>query len=279
MKKILYILAFVAAGVFAGCEKAEIPDAERIWTLDELLAEKGGRHITIAEFKSLYTGQPTVVEEDFVIGGRVVSTDEFGNFYRSFYIEDETGAIEIRLGPSSGIYLQYPLGMEVFVKTYHLTLGNYGGMLSIGYKAPGGSTYENSYLTAKMLIDLSLYKGQIYKPLDPVQITPSTTITDDMYGEYVELVGAVYAGGKNGLKTWATQPDPNIDNDQGAVGEQNFTIGGTTVVVRTSGYSDFAYKTVPFAVGDKVDVSGVLTRFNENIQMVLNTDKDAVAAQ
>ena len=58
---------------------------------------------TIAQLKSLYKtpGQAVLLEDDLVIGGQIVSSDVSGNVYRSFYIQDETGAIEVKIGKSS----------------------------------------------------------------------------------------------------------------------------------------------------------------------------------
>ena len=66
---------------------------------------------TIAQLKALYTkpGTPVLITDDLVIGGQVVSSDQSGNLYRSFYIQDATGAIEIKIGKSS-LYSDYKLG-------------------------------------------------------------------------------------------------------------------------------------------------------------------------
>ncbi len=80
-------------------------------------------------------------DEDYYIKGKVLSSDEEGNVYKSLHICDETGAIEIKL--STGLYLDYPVGTYdwetgtmdthyVYVKVSGLYIGNYRMMLSIG---------------------------------------------------------------------------------------------------------------------------------------------------
>ena len=81
------------------------------------------------------------IEEDIYIKGKVITSDEEGNFYRSLYISDETGGIELKLG--TGLYISYPMGTYdpatqtipthyVYVRLQGLYLGNYRMMLSIG---------------------------------------------------------------------------------------------------------------------------------------------------
>lgn len=82
-------------------------------------------------------------EEDYYIRGKVISNDEQGNIYKSLYLLDSTGAIEVRL--TNGNYLKYYMGecdwsvspMEipssyVYVRVKDLFIGNYRMMLSIG---------------------------------------------------------------------------------------------------------------------------------------------------
>ncbi|MDR2359237.1 MAG: DUF5689 domain-containing protein, partial [Prevotellaceae bacterium] len=58
-----------------------------------------------------------------------------------------------------------------------------------------------------------------------------------------------------------------------------FTINGGEIAVRTSGYAKFADTPVPFAAGAKVNLKGVLTRYNNTFQLALNTDRDVEVVQ
>ena len=82
-------------------------------------------------------------EEDYYIRGKVISNDEQGNIYKSLYLLDDTGAIEVRL--TTGNYLKYYMGdydwsvspieipsSYVYVRVKDLFIGNYRMMLSIG---------------------------------------------------------------------------------------------------------------------------------------------------
>ena len=52
----------------------------------------------LALLREHFYGDPFVVQEDLTVGGYVVSDDRAGNFFRSFIIDDGSGAVEIRAG-------------------------------------------------------------------------------------------------------------------------------------------------------------------------------------
>ena len=139
--------------------------------------------ITIKQLASCYTpGKPFVMptgdkkyspSDDVksllagaVIKGRITSTDKPGNFYKSLFIQDETGGMEIKIG-KNGLYNDYKQGQTVYVKLDGLTLGMYGyktgnyggmGMVQVGFADPSGE-YETSYLEIGLLIDKHILRG------------------------------------------------------------------------------------------------------------------------
>ena len=123
---------------------------------------------TIKELCELYNqGSPLTLEEDIVIGGKVCTSDQVGNFYRSFYIQDGTAGIEIKMG-KTGLYNEYKIGQTVYVKCKGLTLGMYGfsssssyggqGMVQLGCVDPSGE-YETSYIEVQSIIDEHIFRG------------------------------------------------------------------------------------------------------------------------
>ena len=190
MKKIMIGLV-AALFVFLSCEK----EPSRPSFLDEMPEV----NTTIAQLKALYTkpGTPVVIEDDLVIGGQVVSSDLSGNLYRSFYIQDETGAIEIKIGKSS-LYNDYKLGQWVYVKCKGLALGQYGGMLQIGYRTDQPAwenvkpSYETAYIDVQYLIDQHIYRGKMDKPVEPELIGEAGIKEEANYGKYVRIEGLTY---------------------------------------------------------------------------------------
>ena len=214
MKKSLIItaalLALASCGlkeefqpVFTG--KYPDPEPERYWSDEDF-----GRITSIADLVSGYTiGQPKVLGST-VIKGTVSTTDRPGNFYKSFYIQDETGGIEIKVG-KNGLYNDYLLGQTVYVDCEDLTLGMYGyksgnyggmGMAQLGFSDPSGS-YETSYMEIPLLIDAHVLRGNPSElhPVTPAVITSAsqlpnpktaTQATSKLIGSMVTLKGLTY---------------------------------------------------------------------------------------
>ena len=214
MKKSLIItaalLALASCGlkeefqpVFTG--KYPAPEPERYWSDEDF-----GRITSIADLVSGYTiGQPKVLGST-VIKGTVSTTDRPGNFYKSFYIQDETGGIEIKVG-KNGLYNDYLLGQTVYVDCEDLTLGMYGyksgnyggmGMAQLGFSDPSGS-YETSYMEIPLLIDAHVLRGNPSElhPVTPAVITSASQLpdpktasqaTNKLIGSMVTLKGLTY---------------------------------------------------------------------------------------
>lgn len=165
MKQIFRIFAAVAVmAAVAGCyNDFDAPQPAKVVTDEDF---KEMTRMTIQQVKELFyaehgdvsdTGGNTSwndtkyvqVPEDkeYYIKGKIQSSDEEGNIYKSLHLVDETAAIEVKLG--TGLYLDFPMGHfnretgtidthYVYVKISGLYVGNYRMMLSIG-KGPTDS--------------------------------------------------------------------------------------------------------------------------------------------
>lgn len=216
MKKIFAIMAVAALAVSCNLIhlSPEEPDSFSPATLEVTHS--------IAQLKTLYTksGNPVNIDQDIVVGGQVISSDESGNLYKSFYIQDETGAIEVKVGRSS-LYSDYKMGQWVYVKCKGLTIGEYGGMLQIGFRDESGS-YETAYLESQYLVDAHIVRGRLDAPVKPLLIDEAGIKAKDNFGKYVRVEGLTYGkeifvilydekdnslylsdGGNYGIDTWA----------------------------------------------------------------------------
>lgn len=150
---------------------------------------------TILELKSLYKNAPVKIEDGIIIGGQVISEDRSGNIYKSIYIQDATGAIEVKIGKNS-LYNDYKLGQWVYVKCSGLTLGAYNGMIQLGYEDASGE-YETSYLDVQYIIDTHIFRGELDTPLAPKKVAESDLLKEENLGCYVEIDGLKYGSVKN----------------------------------------------------------------------------------
>lgn len=145
---------------------------------------------TIAELKALYVNKPVKIEDDLIIKGQVTTSDQQGNLYKSFYIQDETGGIEIKMG-KNGLYNEYKIGQWVYIDCNGLTLGNYRGMKNLGYEDPTGE-YETGYLEIQLFIDTHVFRGEMGEPVKPVVLTEAQVKDPANHGKLVTLNGIKY---------------------------------------------------------------------------------------
>ena len=172
MKSLKIALAALVGLVAVSCyNDFDTPAPQKLY-VDDDMAAMGLTRITIAEVKekfgpisntgtndnfsttkTLKFGTRTSEEAKFdglmewpeaskyYIKGKVQSSDEEGNVYKSLYLVDDSGAIEVKL--TTGLYFTYPMGRFdkatgtipsnwVYVKVSGLYIGNYRMMLSLG---------------------------------------------------------------------------------------------------------------------------------------------------
>ena len=123
---------------------------------------------------------------NYYIKGKVISNDEQGNIYKSLYIFDGTGAIELKL--TNGLFLDYPCNIEtketmwVYVKIRDLYLGNFRMMLSLGdiptssYNSYGTyKYYANSNIVSQHKVRLHVFPGE------KTTLTEGTDADSDIY--------------------------------------------------------------------------------------------------
>ncbi len=257
MKKIYNIILMAALTLFsASCTKTfDEPDVFVPVNMEPT-------H-TIAQLRAMRVGGATEVLENVIVSGKVVSSDAEGNFYRSFFIQDETGGIEIKVGKTN-LQSYYKEGQTIVVKARHLTLGSYGGMVSLGERSLE-QKYENGYIDTDLRINETIFRGTVGPKVTPFEITDQSQITDSRLGTLVTLKNARLT--KRNMATWAQKVSGKIE---AVYGEHTFQVGTKSVLVRTSGYAKFASEPAP-SLNTVADVTGILTKYNTTYQLVLNS--------
>ncbi len=132
---------------------------------------------------------------NYYIKGKVISNDEQGNIYKSLYIFDGTGAIELKL--TNGLYLDYPCNLEtketmwVYVKIRDLYLGNFRMMLSLG-DIPTSS--YNSYGTYKYYANSNIVNPiKVRQHVFPGEKTTLTESSTDETADIFEVDENTYS--------------------------------------------------------------------------------------
>ena len=205
MKKILYSLALACCAVLSSCDIEPLYiESDLKWKHTEPQTLQPTH--TIRELAQMYkTGKPFVVNTDIIIGGQVITTDQPGNFYKSLYLQDETGGIELKIGRNS-LYSDYKQGQWVYVNCRDLSIGMYGyktgnyggsGMVQIGFSDPTGE-YETSYIEAPLLISTRIVRGEQGVMPEPIVLSrqfPSSSdsqATNSLLGKLVTIRDMYY---------------------------------------------------------------------------------------
>ena len=246
MKKI-YSIILAAAAAFALLSCSD--EWEPVFTLKyddpgTLPTVQMTPNITIQDLKALYKseGNPVHIENDYIIGGQVISDDRAGNIYRSLYIQDATGAIELKIGKSA-MYNDYKLGQWVYVICKGLSLGNYNGMLQLGLEDASGE-YETAYMLADYFISSHIFRGAQESPVEPLEVTQDQVLesvregfSSELLGRYVTLRDLRFA---DRIFAIVYYDDPNDASGSGRVYLRNKdAFGVTTWAMSKIGFLDY----------------------------------------
>ena len=173
--------------LLGGCQKFDDPAPGKIYT-DQDLMDEGCEFKDIKEIKDLFYNDPTLsatpytgsltLTDNYVIKGKVISNDYYGNVYRSIYLQDASGAIEVKIG-STQLYNDFRVGQWVYVKTKGLVLGSYRFMLSLGSESEDPD-YNNGYIDQRSIIESQILPGE-YEGMtaaDTLVITSGSQLRD-----------------------------------------------------------------------------------------------------
>ncbi|MCO6478597.1 MAG: hypothetical protein J5I94_18335 [Phaeodactylibacter sp.] len=257
LKKIIYFAFFftLAAGL-SSCVDQEFTEPPTDGTPLDVEA-----NTTVAELKALYVpGKLTKIEDDIVIRGVVVADDRSGNFFRSLIFQDESAGIEVLINLTD-YYNFYPIGRELAIDCQGLYLGEYNGVVQLG-----GYTYiEGGSEQLGDIVDFNqrISRGMLIGTPEPAVRTINSLGTQDI-STLVKLENVEFAFSEVGL-TYAD-----------AFGRQtlNRTIqdcDGNTIVLRTSGFANFAGDTIPEGNGTLVAIYNV---FGSTRQLYIRTLDD-----
>ena len=206
-------------------------------------------NMDICDVRALYKGSPAVVNNDVILAGYVIANDVSGNFYRTFVIDDGTGAIEIRAGLYNLKNL-FPVGRYVAVRASGLTVSDYNSVLQIGLAPEGGSSLPQ-YFGHELILDRYVYRGDEMKTVSPLSLT-ADLLSPELCGRLVSLSGLKLKDGEEPI--WASQDSYASYSNRVFVDRD-----ANEIAVMTSKYADFAGNDIP---AGEITVTGILMMEN-----------------
>jgi hypothetical protein len=197
-----------------------------------------GQVLTVAELRSLFTGSARRFGGDSSVFAVVTADEQNGNLYRNIFVQDHTGALQLRLRNPGGLYQ----GDSIRIYLPGTVLSSFSGMLQLDS------------------VDVD---NNVVKQATGIQKAPTTVtiaqITPAMQGMLIKLDSVEFADDQLGL-TYANAV---------AQTTQNRTLrdcSGATVIVRSSGYASFAAQQLPQGRGNFTAVVG---QFNNDMQLFI----------
>lgn len=238
-KALKWLLSGAALVVLASCHKD--PDEPPHTPAQD------GVGISVTELRDMYTGTPIhFVDGDTNLRCVVTADEVSGNLYKNIYVTDGNRGLNIRLVSSGGLYE----GDSIRINLNGTILSKYNNMLQL-----------DSVDVNKNVVKLK--SGLTVVPKDA---TLDEVLTDpNLQGMLVKMsnveflnteVGSTYADAVN----LATKNKTLL-----SCATQN------TLIVRTSGYANFAGSVIP---GGNGSVVGVVSQFNSDIQLYLRRTAD-----
>lgn len=112
---------------------------------------------TLAALRSLGAEGCCTINSELICVGRVTSSDREGNFYRTLFIEDESGGAEILLG-TYNIASQYPVGLQIALRLNGTAVVVEDGVVRVGLP-PQSFDSSPREMEAQAVIDRHIVRG------------------------------------------------------------------------------------------------------------------------
>ncbi len=187
-----------------------------------------GNPVTIAALKTIYPGHDTTFTKDINLYCTVIADETSGNFYKESYVRDATGAIHLRLLASGGLYV--------------------GDSIRINLKGAKLTQYQGIIQLDSINVDKMVAKQKT--GLNPSLITLNITqINDNYLSQLIKLNNVEY------IPADRNQYFADATNQQSL----NRTItdcNNYQILVRTSGYANFANQKTPSGNGSIIAIVG-----------------------
>ena len=217
--------------------------------------------VDMAYVKGLYNSDPNndgdnsdaipfEVENDLYIKGYVSSSDQTGNFFKEFFIQDSptnpTGALKVILEQVDS-YNQFNKGREVYINLKGLFIGEErtgNGIFTIG----GGTEFDQygGIVTRvnQNQIGINLLRSQVTNEITPLTVAISE-ITDQHVGLFVQVDGVEFADDLNGMRYF--DPIQVFDTQRAVQVCNGFTY--LEIPLETSSFSSFKEHLLPIGNG------------------------------
>jgi hypothetical protein len=221
-------------------------------------------NVTFDEVKNLFEGEVIQIQQDLVIEGYAISSDQAGNIFSTLHIQDDpinaTAGFQIDIDLRDS-YLFYELGSKVYIKLKGLYLGKSKGVYKLGGVFTSFGNLSIGRLPATAVRD------HLFLSCDPIsnlvpKIISISELSEDLISTLIQLESLEVIAEEQNL-TFALPEEETI---------RNLTdCNGGMIELLNSGYSDFQDTILPSGNGS---VTAVLYRENNDYQLIIRKLND-----
>ncbi|WCO01528.1 DUF5689 domain-containing protein [Psychroserpens ponticola] len=230
--------------------------------------------VTIAQVKAMYLVEfdpgdnaAVLIDEDIYVKGYVSSSDQTGNFFKEFYIQDSpsnpTGALKIAIDQVD-TYNQFNIGREVYVNLNGLYIGEQ--RIEDGVITIGGDTETDQYGTTVVRLNTiqksrKVLRSKTTEVMEPL-VTTFSQLTDSSVGLLVSVENAEFADDLAGLNYF--DPIQSFDTQRRLQTCEGASY--TTFNLETSSFANF--KNTPLPLGNGT-ITAVVNKTFDGASVIL----------
>lgn len=194
--------------------------------------------------------------DDIVIRGRVISSDREENFYNALFVDDGTGALELRIS-GYNLAAAYPEGLDVALCLGGLYADYEHGVLQVGYQPTSHTNHAVADIASRQVIDRVVVHSNRVERVTP-RITPIRELSPRDCGRLHYFEGLQLAESTS----TDTPPDNRQENEDDTTSEARWrgyallrTTAGDSIAIYTSENAEFADERIPTT---PISVIGIL---------------------
>jgi len=219
---------------------------------------------TYDDIRALYNDQTLQIQDDLIIAGYVISSDEAGNFFSVLHFQDQSMhptdgfQIEIEVRDS---HLLYPIGTKIMIKLKGLYLGKSKGIYKIGGVFSSFGNITVGRLPAAIVNQHIFVSCDEVMPIQPTDIKLEGTL-DAYCNTLIRLNPMEFSEDEIG-STFALQGEETTRSLINCMDNK--------IDLRNSGFSDFQATLLPMGGGA---ITGILLKENTDYFMVIRDLND-----
>jgi len=254
-KRIMWGLLLICQ--FYSCEKVyDAPPTE--------LEAAFSADISIKDLRAMHVmGKFEQINEAKSIVAVVVADDASDNFYKTLVVQDSTGGITLRM---DGIKLcaDYPIGRKLSINLKGLWLGDYGKLIQLGAGVDVSDPANPSLVSIpQTLFDQIIRKGEIIISVPAIKV--SITALNNNYQSRLVQLDSVEFVPLDTAKAFADFANKLTVN------RSLRSCNNNTIILRTSGYANFANNKTPSGNGS---ITGIYSVFGTTKQLLIRDELD-----